>query len=548
LIQVSASTDVCGNISGRSTFEGVSTLPGAHGISPKGSGHVVADQSEVAAFLARPETHGGAPVERIDTHAAMVFLTGDLAYKVKRAVAYPYMDFSTLSRRRAACLREVEINRRTAPKVYLDARPILRRADGRLSLDGTGEAVEWTVVMRRFEQAGLFDRLAQAGRLTPTLLLRLADEVARFHEAAEPILERAGELGWVIDENAGEFVERPELFAPDRAERLTAAARAALERVAGLLEDRRARGLVRRCHGDLHLRNVCLIDGRPTLFDAIEFNDAIACIDVLYDFAFLLMDLDHRGLRPAANLVFNRYLQRSGDLEALAALPLFLSLRAAVRAKVSASAALSQDDEAARRCLEDEAGAYFAAAAAYLAPPPARLVVVGGFSGSGKSTLARALAPALGPAPGALHLRSDVLRKALHGVDELTELPQEAYRPAVSERVYDELLARARRALAAGHAVALDAVYSKPQGRREVETLARRSGVAFTGLWLEAPREVLRARAAARRADASDATPGVVDRQLAEDPGTITWHRLEAGGTPEEVVADAQRILGCGPR
>jgi aminoglycoside phosphotransferase family enzyme/adenylate kinase family enzyme len=508
---------------------------------------VVENQSEVAAFLARAETHGGVPVERIDTHAAMVFLAGDLAYKVKRAVAYPYMDFSTLSRRRAACLREVEINRRTAPDIYLGARPIVRGPAGGLALEGDGEAVEWAVVMRRFDQAGLFDRLAQAGRLTPALLLRLADAVATFHARAEPISEQVGELRWVIDENAGEFAERPDLFAPDRAERLTAATRVALQRAADLLEDRRARGLVRRCHGDLHLRNVCLIDGRPTLFDAIEFNDAIACIDVLYDFAFLLMDLDHRGLRPAANLVFNRYLQHRGELEALAALPLFLSLRAAVRAKVSASAALSQDDEGARRRLEDEARAYFAAAAAYLTPPPARLVAVGGLSGSGKSTLGRALAPALGPAPGALHLRSDVLRKALHGVDELTELPPEAYRTEVSARVYGELLARALRALEAGQAVVLDAVYGKPEGRLEVETLARQSGVAFTGLWLEAPSEVLRARAAARRADASDATPEVVDRQLGEDPGPITWHRLEASGASEQVVSEAQRILGPGP-
>jgi aminoglycoside phosphotransferase family enzyme/adenylate kinase family enzyme len=518
-------------------------LPGSHQKSRNGGGHVVADQSEVAAFLTRPETHGGAQVERIDTHAAMVFLAGDLAYKVKRAVAYPYMDFSTLARRRAACEKEVEINRRTAPRIYLGARPIVRDADGALALNGAGEVVEWAVLMRRFDQAGLFDRLAQAGRLTPELLIDLADEVAEFHARAEPVPEQAGELGWVIDENAGEFAERPELFAPNQAEHLTATARMALERVAGLLEDRRAGGLVRRCHGDLHLRNVCLIDGRPTLFDAIEFNDAIACIDVFYDFAFLLMDLDHRGLRPAANLVFNRYLQRSGDLEVLAALPLFLSLRAAVRAKVSASAALSQDDDGTRRRLEDEARAYFAAAAAYLAPPSARLVAVGGFSGSGKSTLARALAPALGPAPGALHLRSDVLRKALHGVDELTELPQEAYRPEVSARVYGELLARARRALEAGQAVVLDAVYSKPEGRLEVEALARQVGVDFTGLWLEAPSEVLLARAAARRADASDATPEVVGRQLDEDPGAISWHRLAAAGAPETVVREAEGIL-----
>ncbi len=509
--------------------------------------HVVADQSEVAAFLARPETHGGAPVERVDTHAAMVFLAGDLAYKVKRAVSFPYMDFSTLALRRAACEKEVQINRRTAPDVYLGTCPIARGAEGELELDGEGEVIEWAVRMRRFDQSGLFDRLAQSGRLTPELLLGLAEAVAAFHASAEPAPERAAETAWLIDENAEEFAERPELFPADQVEALTLASRAALGEIAGLLEARKARGLVRHCHGDLHLRNVCLIDGRPTLFDAIEFNDAIACADVLYDLAFLLMDLDHRGLRPAANLVFNRYLQRSGDLEALPALPLFLSLRAAVRAKVTASATLSQADDTLRRRLEDEARAYFAAAAVYLKPPPARLVALGGFSGSGKSTLARSLAPALGRAPGALHLRSDVLRKALYGVDELTPLPEEAYRPEISTRVYGELLAQARRALAAGQSVILDAVYSKAGGREELDSMARQLGVAFTGFWLEAPGEVLQARAAARSADASDATPAIVARQLAEDPGDITWHRIDASGRPEEISSRVERVLAEAP-
>ncbi len=511
--------------------------------SADGRAHLVADQSEVAAFLARSDTHHGAPVERIDTHAAMVFLAGDLAYKVKRAVKYPYMDFSTLSLRRQACEKEVEINRRTAPDIYLGTRPIVRGADGALQLNGTGEVVEWLVLMRRFDQAGLFDCLARRGRLTRELLVRLADAVAAFHDLAEPAPERAVETAWLIDENAEEFAERPDLFPSDQVEALTKAAHAALSNIAGLLEARKARGRVRHCHGDLHLRNVCLAAGRPTIFDAIEFNDAIACIDVFYDLAFLLMDLDHRGLRPGANTVFNRYLQRSGDLDALPTLPLFLSLRAAVRAKVTASATLSQGDAELRRRLEDEARAYLAAAAAYLTPQPARLVALGGFSGSGKSTLARALAPALGRAPGALHLRSDVLRKTLYGLDELTPLPEEAYRPEVSARVYGELLDKAYDALAAGQAVVLDAVYSRPEGRDVLEATARRAGVAFTGLWLEAPRHVLKARAAARRADASDATPAVVERQLAEDPGHISWHKIDATGAPETILSEAERAL-----
>lgn len=512
--------------------------------SRPGAGHVVADQGEVAAFLARPETHGVETVERIDTHGAMVFLAGDKAYKVKRAVAYPYMDFSTLERRRKACVKEVAINRRTAPRVYLGVCAVRRSPEGVLVLGGEGAVVEWVVVMRRFDQEGLFDRLAQNGRLTPDLLRALADEIVCFHGRAERVKGETGDLGWVIEENTGEFAERPDLFAPDRARALTAASRKAFEEVGDLLDDRWARGLVRRCHGDLHLRNICLIEGQPTLFDAVEFNDQIATVDVFYDLAFLLMDLDHRGLRPAANLVLNRYLQAAmDDLEVLAALPLFLSLRAAVRAKVSASAAQSQDDAAARARLEAEARDYFAAAERYLAPPRPRLLAVGGFSGSGKSSLARALAPDIGAPPGALVLRSDVLRKQLYGVDELTPLPAAAYRPRESRRVYRSLLEHAATALQAGQAVVLDAVYDRPESRAAAEALAHKLGVPFTGIWLDAPREVLTKRAAARRGDASDATPAVVLRQLQEDPGEIAWHRVDGSGSLEQSLAAARRLV-----
>jgi len=505
--------------------------------------HRVADQSEVAAFLMRPATHGGAAVQRIDTHGAMVFLAGPWAYKVKRAVDYPYMNFSTLARRRRACEKEIMLNRRTAPQLYLNAAAIRRTADGKLGFGPEGEVVEWAVVMRRFDQDGQFDRLAQAGRLTPELLIRLADRIAAFHAQAEPLKAPPGDLRWVFEENAAEFSERPDLFPPARVGRLTGATLEIFCKLAGRLHDRCRAGFVRRCHGDLHLGNVCLIGGEPTLFDAIEFNDALACIDVFYDLAFLFMDLDHRRLRPAANLLLNRYLQRNDDLDGLAALPLFLSLRAAVRAKVSVSIAGSQSDPTAARHLEDEAGTYFTEAQAYLAPPPARLIAVGGLSGSGKSTLARALAPDIGPAPGALHLRSDVVRKALFGVGELTPLPASAYRTDVNERVYAELLDRAARALHAGHAVVVDAVHARPKERQDLSALARATGTDFTGFWLDAPLGTLSARTAGRRGDASDATPDVVERQAAEDAGVITWHRLDASGPAETTAVAAVRLL-----
>lgn len=514
----------------------------------------VDDQREVLAFLSSPASYGPgvSKVERIDTHAAVVFLAGDRAYKIKRAVCFPFLDFSTLERRRWACEREIAINRRTAPKLYLDAAPITREAAG-LAVGGKGKAIEWAVCMRRFDQAALFDRMAREGRLDAGRMAETADVIHAFHGAAPRLHGEAAVGGggkamrWVIDENLAEFDERPNLFPPAMVAALRAGLRESLERVGGLLDERVEAGFVRRCHGDLHLRNICLFEEKPTLFDAIEFNDRFAAIDVLDDLAFLLMDLDHRGLRPFANLVFNRYFQATEDFSGLRALPLFLSCRAAVRAKVSAIAEASQGAASAAASLRAEAMAYFEEAAAYLTPKPARLIGIGGLSGTGKTSLARALSPGVGAAPGALHVRSDVLRKQLFGVAETVPLPPSAYTPEVSRRVYEEMERRARSALAAGHAVIVDAVFAHAGEREAFEAIAGGLGAAFAGLWLEASPETLIARVGERRADASDATPEVVRQQLLYETGPVRWQRLAAGGPPG-AVAKAAAVLLEGPR
>jgi hypothetical protein len=258
------------------------------------------------------------------------------------------------------------------------------------------------------------------------------------------------------------------------------------------------------------------------------------------------MDLDHRGLRPFANLVLNRYLQQRDEAAALALLPVFLSTRAAVRAKVAASAETMAESAEEKTKRRREAAGYFARALDYLAPAPPRLVAVGGLSGTGKTTLARALAPALGAAPGALHLRSDVLRKQLTDVAELERLPPEAYTPQASAAVYAALNCQAAAALAAGQAVIVDAVFAQPDERAAVEQVASDAGVAFDGLWLEADPAVMAARVTARRGDASDATSEVVERQLAYDLGGIAWPRLDAGRPGDALQAEAGRLLGNG--
>jgi aminoglycoside phosphotransferase family enzyme/predicted kinase len=514
--------------------------------------HVTADQSEVLDFLSDPASYGlpSGAVTRVDTHGAIVFLAGDTAYKVKRAVAFPYMDFSTLERRHRFCLREREINSRTAPGLYRAVRAVGRGPEGlRLAAESDrvgAEAVEWVLEMRRFEQRDLLSEMAGDGRLTTGLMSDLAVAIAAFHEQAEVHRDRAAgsqAMSWVVRENGAEFAERDDLFDPAAAARLTEVSLAEVDRHGALLDRRAESGQVRLCHGDLHLRNVVLLDDRPTLFDAIEFNDAIACIDVLYDLAFLLMDLEQRDLRSYANAVLNRYLQRRDDLEGLALLPLFLSARAAVRAKVAASLEAVAEADAEQKAQRREAQDYFQRALAYLTPAPARLVAVGGLSGSGKSTLARAIAPQLGRAPGALHLRSDILRKQLAGVAETDRLPPDSYTAEASQQVYAELDRQASRALAAGQSVVVDAVFARPEERDAVQALARKANAAFTGLWLEAPPKVLASRVAARHGDASDADETVVEKQLTYDLGSIEWRRLDAAGDLSRLRDKALEII-----
>lgn len=521
-------------------------------MSPAAPSHLTEDQSEALRFLGSGAAYGlgDAPIERIDTHGSIVFLAGERVYKIKRAVRYPYMDYGTLARRRWACEREVAINRRTAPELYLEAMPVVRTGAGGLALGGDGEPFEWAVVMRRVPAADLFDRLAADGRLVPALIDDAADALADLHRMAETVGERqehgggADYLRWVIADNAAGLAEHPTLFDEAAVERLRTASMTAHQRIATHLDRRLAKGFVRRCHGDLHLGNLCLWKGRATLFDAIEFNDRFACIDVFYDLAFLLMELDRRVGRASANHLLNRYLRQTGDIEGLATLPLFLSLRAAIRAKVGAAAALAQQDAAKAESLRRGARAYFKAALDYPAPAPPRIVAVGGRSGSGKSTLARLLAPVVGPAPGALHLRSDVIRKSMFGVKDETRLPETAYAPEVSAEVYRRLGDSAAAALRQGHAVVADAVFDREDTRAAIAAVAAASGVRFGGVWLEASPELMRTRLRTRTRDVSDATPAVLDLQLGHDIGALDWHRVSADGTPEEVAGRAAAALG----
>jgi hypothetical protein len=474
------------------------------------------EQREVARFLA--ERSGSAPSE---THISAVFVGADTVWKLKKAVRLPFLDFTTPEARVHFLRRELELNRKAAPEIYRDVIAISRRPDGRMELGGDNP-VDWVLRMAPVSAGDFLDVVAAAGGLTPGLLDDLGDCVATYHASLAPVADRDG-----ADIVAG--ITRGNLRSAHAAGLPAAEVAAwgrsiddAIQACRHWLAERSDTGHVRRCHGDLHLGNLCLWRGKPVAFDALEFDEALATIDVAYDLAFLLMDLEQRVGRAAANRVMNRYVARTGDL-AMRGFPVFLSLRAMIRAHVL-------------RTMGQDAAPWLAAALGYLAPSPGVVVAIGGLQGTGKSTLARALAPDLGPAPGALVLRSDEIRKRLHHAAPETRLAQAAYSQAANAATNAALVEQAATAAASGHAVVVDATFLDPAIRDRLATAIRRAGVAFHGFWLHAELPVLEARIAAREGDASDATVAVLRQAARIDPGVGDWLAVEAGDAAQALA------------
>ena len=511
-------------------------------------------QEDVLAFLANPAAYGGGAekVRRIDTHAASVFLAGDRALKIKRAVRFPFLDFSTLEKRKRVCEAEIEVNRRLAPRLYRGVVAITRANDGRLAIGGDGAPVEWAVDMVRFDENRTLDHLAN--EIDDDLADALGRAVAASHDKA-PIVDAEPwikALGSYIDEHVEAFAAQREIFPAAHAAALAAKSRARYQRIVPLLHERGRRGFIRRIHGDLHLGNIVLIDGEPVLFDAIEFSAIIGSGDVLYDLAFLLMDLCERKLPQAANIVLNRYLAATHriedldneDLDALTALPFFLSMRAAIRAKVTA-ARMERAAAAERDKIAKSARAYFDFAQRAITPPPPQFIAVGGLSGTGKTRLARALAPHIAPMPGAVIVRSDVERKTLFGAGETEKLPGAAYAPDVTARVYAAMTDKARRILAFGHSAIVDAVFAQPQERDAVAAAAKAANVPLQGLFLTADLATRITRVGGRTNDASDAGAAVAQAQEDYDLGALAWLKIDASGTVVETLARARAALSA---
>jgi uncharacterized protein len=489
------------------------------------------NQQAVLAFLGE-----SGKAKRIDTHASIVFLEPGRVLKIKRAVRLPFLDFSTLDQRKRACEEEIAVNRRLAPEIYRRVVPITRGPDG-LQIGGDDPPVEWAVEMARFDERRTLDHLAGRGEITPELGEALAAAMLAAHRGAD-VSDGANWLAsmtGLIDRNTAKLQNQTCLVRND-VERLHALSLQALARHVTLMQQRAAAGLVRHCHGDAHLGNIVLIDGKPVLFDAIEFDPAIATTDVLYDLAFPLMDLVHFDEIIVANRLFNRYLeaswQQNGD--ALVLLPLFLSIRAGVRANVLFTRHEQAADELA---APTQAKSYFDLALRLIAPKPPSLIAVGGKSGTGKTVLARAIATTLAPPPGAVVLRTDVIRKELFGIDPMTALPETAYAPDVTERVYRTMLARGETILRQGISVIFDAAFLRATERDPIATLASASGTRFCGLFLDAASGVRIQRIASRGPDASDANRDVALRQDSFDVGRLDWPVVDASGSPQETLA-----------
>ncbi len=501
------------------------------------------DQEPVLTFLSRAL---GDATRRVDTHASIVFLAPQKVLKVKRAVRLPFLDYSTLEKRKKACEEELAVNRRYAPHLYRRIVPITREPLA-LQIDGKGQPVEWAVEMARFDERRTFDHLAGSGEITPEIAEQLAEVMLASHQQST-IADGAGWLAsfsGIIDRNTEKFREQTSL-ARDVVERLHRSSHERLATQFPLLQARAAGGLVRRCHGDAHLANIVLIDQRPVLFDAIEFDPAIATTDILYDLAFPLMDLVHFGESTAANRLLNNYLLATWqeNAGALALLPLFLSVRAAIRSNVlfTRHEQSTRDDAALT-----QAKSYFDLALRLITPEPPVLLAIGGKSGTGKTMLARNISAALDPPPGAVILRSDVIRKELFGVDPLSALPESAYAPKVTARVYQTMAARAEMLLRQGISIVLDAAFLREHERHQLPALAASAGAAFQGVFLDADRAVRLRRIAARRGDASDATADVAMAQESFDIGKLDWPIVDASGAPKETLARAAQAVHLPP-
>ncbi len=508
--------------------------------------------------------HPTGEIAVLETHISYVILTGPRAYKLKKPLHLDFLDFTALASRRSFCEDELRLNRRTAPDLYLRVVPITGTPDAP-RIDGTGEAIEYAVEMRQFDPEALLARRVERGEVDGELVDALADRVAAFHAelalapTAPPILADDGRpsAASTVRRNLAQILAlAPPPALRARLETLAVWLEATLARLSPTLLARERGGFVRDCHGDLHLANVALVDGRPVLFDCLEFDALLRWIDVIDEVAFAFMDFQALGRRDLAHRFANRYLEATGDYEGAVGLRFFAVHRALVRAKV-AMIRQSQpglDAQAADR-LARELERHLEVAESLAARKAPRLVITCGLAGSGKTTVSGALVEAL----AAIRIRSDVERKRLAGLaaDARSGSPIGAglYAREGSARTYARLELLARGLLESGQSVIIDAAFLTRRERERFRALARMGGFEFLTVVCQAPVEVLRSRIEARGAkgrDASEADAAVLAHQLTtyEAPAQDELPDVVVIATdrPPAEVSEACRAIGLRSR
>jgi aminoglycoside phosphotransferase family enzyme/predicted kinase len=494
------------------------------------------------------------PIQLIQTHVSYVLLTGDYAYKVKKPVNFGFLDYSTLEQRHHFCQEELRLNQRTAADLYLAVVPLVQVGDRyQFGTDAIQTIVDYAVQMRQFPQDALLTTRFERGELTPERLQDLARAIAAFHRqtVTNDYIRSFGEIPSIrqsIDEN---YDQTEQYIGGPQTQRQFDETRAYTDRFfaerADIFQARMAGDRIRECHGDLHLRNICDWQGKLWLFDCIEFNEPFRFVDVMFDIAYIVMDLLARDRPDLSALFLNTYVEESGDWEGLAVLPLYVSRQTYVRAKVT-SFLLNDPAIAAadKQAIADTAARYYRLAWQLTTPQPGQIILMAGLSGSGKTTLGRALATQL----NGVHIRSDAVRKHLGGIPLYERGAPDLYTPAMTANTYDRLLHLGVSLAQDGYTVILDAKYDRQSLRQAAIAQAQQQGIPLHILHCDAPLNQLAQRLQTRTGDIADATVDVLQRQTfeafsdTEQPYVIP---LDATQSPAELLTQSLAKLGGTP-